>query len=285
MASTKSKVKTSVKIGAVHASLILLSLIWLVPIIWLALHSLRGESTGNVTYFWPRNFTFANYANLFDSDIFMFGRWFANTIIIAALTALLTSIIVLSTAYVLSRFRFRLRKPYMNMALVLGMFPGFLGLLAINNLLELVDIHPILLLTFVYSSGAGLAFFIAKGYFDTIPKSLDEAAVLDGASKSRVFFTIMLPLSKPIIVYTIIMAFLAPWGDFMIARFLVGGRGNEHNTVALGLFMMISGAAAIGNWFTMFCAGAVLVGVPTSMLFMVMQRYYVSGLTAGAAKG
>jgi arabinogalactan oligomer/maltooligosaccharide transport system permease protein len=282
MKINKYKVAKAAKIGVLQTWFTLMCAVWLLPIIWILLHAFRQSPSGNVTYFWPRNWTIDNFVNLFDTPGMDFGLWFGNTLLVAVLTAILTTLIIMTTAYVLSRYRFRLRKSYMKLALILGMFPGFLGMLVIWNMIVVFEFPPLIMLSIVYSSLAGLGFFIAKGFFDTIPRSLDEAAMIDGASRSRVFFRIILPLSKPIIVYTVIMAFLAPWADFMLVRFVVPS--SQYWTVSVGLHNMIS-EQSIGQYFTMFCAGAVLVGLPTSLLFMLMQRYYVSGLTSGAAKG
>ena len=138
-------------------------------------------------------------------------------------------------------------------------------------------------LILVYSGGAAMGYYIAKGFFDTIPNSIDEAAIIDGATKNQIFWLITLPMSKPIIVYTVLTSFIAPWVDFIFVSVIM--KDNYLNyTVALGLFQMIS-RENITAYFTQFCAGAVVIAIPITILFIVMQKYYVSGVTAGGAKG
>ncbi|MEG2158259.1 MAG: ABC transporter permease subunit, partial [Clostridia bacterium] len=187
----------------------------------------------------------------------------------------------------LSRMRFRLRKPIMRMVLILGMFPGFMGMIAVYNILRALGLNEgnmkIVALILVYSGGAGMLYYISKGFFDTIPKSLDEAAKLDGASQSQIFRKIILPLSKPIIIYTAIGAFMAPWMDFIFVKLICMGQ-TDYGTVALGLWEMLKLENYTSHWI-LFCAGATLVAVPITVLFMFMQKYYVAGVTGGAVKG
>jgi len=176
-----------------------------------------------------------------------------------------------------------MRKPFMNIALILGMFPGFMSMIAVYYILKGLNMtQSLLALILVYSGGAGLGFYIAKGFFDTIPKSIDEAAWLDGASKWQVFRKITIPLSKPIIIYTILTSFIAPWTDYIFVSVIMGDNYNNY-TVALGLFKMLE-REFITNWYTRFAAGAVIVSIPISILFIIMQKYYVEGVS-GAVKG
>ena len=188
-------------------------------------------------------------------------------------------------SYALSRLRFKLRKPIMNVLLVLGMFPGFMSMIAIYFILKAMNLtNSLLALILVYSGGAALNYYICKGFFDTIPKSLEEAAILDGASQLRVFFAITVPMSKPIIIYTILTSFISPWCDFIFVNTIINDR--EKYTVALGLYKMINAEKSSFNEnFTVFCAGACVVGAIITALFMSMQRYYVEGVTSGAVKG
>jgi len=191
---------------------------------------------------------------------------------------------VLMVSYVFSRLRFPSRRLYMNILLILGMFPGIMAMIAVFHILNLMGLTQSLVgLTMVYSSGAAMGYFIAKGFFDTIPRSIDEAATIDGASKNTVFWKITLPVSRPIITYTLIVSFLAPWGDFMLASILM--RGNQERfTVAVGLRQMIE-RETVSAYFTQFCAGAVIVAIPLMVLFLITQKFYVEGVTGGAAKG
>ena len=199
---------------------------------------------------------------------------------------MLQTVIVLSVAYALSRMRFKGRKLLMNFMLILGMFPGFLSMIATYFILKLIGLtseNAIPGLILIYAASSGMGYYIAKGFFDTIPKSLDEAARIDGASRSRVFFRIIMPMAKPIIIYTIMMAFIAPWGDFMYASLITFGHEEAYN-VAVGLYKWLD-KEHINNYFTVFCAGGLFVSVPVTVLFMALQRYYVEGVTGGAVKG
>ena len=267
-----------------HTLLIVLSVIWLFPVFWVVLTSFRGEKGSYAPYFWPKTFTFDNYIKLFtETEQFYFAKWFSNTLVVAIFSCLLSTIFVLGISYSLSRMRFRMRKPFLNVALILGMFPGFMSMIAIYYILKGLNITQSLLsLVLVYSGGAGLGFYIAKGFFDTIPKSIDEAAWIDGATKWKVFTKITVPLSKPIIIYTVLTSFIAPWTDYIFVSVIMGDSYDKY-TVALGLYKMLE-REFITNWYTRFAAGAVIVSIPIAILFIIMQRYYAEGVS-GAVKG
>lgn len=269
----------------VYVILTILGIIWILPILWVILISFREEPGAFTTYFWPKAFSLDNYKKLFtDTSQFYFARWFINTLFVAVCSSAIASIFVLSVSYVMSRLRFVFRKPLMNIALILGMFPGFMSMIAIYHLLKAFGLEQSLIsLILVYSGGAGLGFYIAKGFFDTLPRALDEAAYLDGATKYTVFFKLTLPLSKPIIVYTILTTFLAPWVDYIFASVIMGDN-YENYTVALGLYKMLE-REFIHTYYTQFAAGAVIVSIPISILFISMQKFYVGGVTGGAVKG
>ncbi|WP_228352278.1 sugar ABC transporter permease [Variimorphobacter saccharofermentans] len=264
--------------------LIVLSFIWLIPIAWVIITSFRGETGSYIPYFWPKSFTFNNYIKLFtETDQFYFGKWFGNTLFVAVFSCLLSTFYVLGISYSVSRLRFRMRKPFMNVALILGMFPGFMSMIAVYYILKGLNITQSLLsLILVYSGGAGLVFYIAKGFFDTIPRSIDEAAWIDGASKWKVFTNITIPLSKPIIIYTILTSFISPWTDYIFVSVIMGDKYDNY-TVALGLYKMLE-KEFITTWYTRFAAGAVVVSIPIAILFIVMQRFYTEGVS-GAVKG
>jgi len=271
----------------IYVVLTVMSLIWLVPIFWLVLQSLRLETGSVSVYFFPRDYTFDNYVRLFTynpADQVKFPLWFLNTFIIAAITCVASTIIVLLTSYAFSRLDFKARRPMMKIILILGMFPGFMTMIAIYHILKLINLTgSIWGLVLVYSGGAAMGYYISKGFFDTIPKSIDEAAMIDGASKAQIFWHITLPLSKPIVIYTTLTSFIGPWGDFIFARLMLGDRLDSY-TVARGLYWMIT-RENISTYFTRFCAGAVIVAIPITLLFIFMQKYYVSGVTGGSVKG
>lgn len=286
MIKTASYSKTK-RLGTISAyiTLIVLSIIWVLPILWVILTSFRAETGSYTPYFWPKGFTLDNYKKLFFStQQFYFMRWFMNTLFVAICSCVLSTFYVLSISYVMSRLRFKMRKPLMNIALVLGMFPGFMSMIAIYYILKAFGISQSLFaLILVYSGAAGLGFYVAKGFFDTIPKALDEAAYLDGASKSQVFWKITIPLSKPIIIYTILTAFMSPWMDYIFVSVIMGDNYNNY-TVALGMFKMLE-REFIHTYYTQFAAGAVMVSIPIALLFISMQKFYVEGVTGGSVKG
>ncbi len=273
--------------SAVHLLLAILSAIWVFPIAWIVMTSFRGEKGSYISTFFPKTFTTGNYSRLFtDTNILNFPKMFSNTLVIAIFSCLISTFFLLSVAYVMSRLRFKMRKPMMNIAMILGLFPGFMSMVAVYYILKALGLSEgsmiRVALVLVYSGGAGLSFFITKGFFDTVPRTLDEAAFLDGATKWQVFTKITLPISKPIIVYTILQAFLAPWLDFVFARVIVRANA-EYYTVAIGLWRMLE-KEYIDNWYTSFAAGAVLISIPIAILFIYLQRFYTESMS-GAVKG
>ena len=280
------KLRKYVTNGAVYAVLSILSAIWVLPIAYLVVLSLKVEKGPYMDgYVLPKAYTLGNYTRLFtDTSLFNFPKWFANTFVVAIFSCLISTIFVLSVAYALSRLRFRARRPIMNVALVLGMFPGFMSIIAIYHLLKAIGLdksHVALVL--VYSVGAGLGYYITKGFFDTIPRALDEAATIDGATRWEIFVKITLPMSRPIITYSVLTSFMGPWVDFIVASVIMKDSYDKY-TIALGLFRMLQ-RENITNFYTSFCAGAVLVAIPIATLFMLMQKNYVEGVTGGAVKG
>ncbi|AUC25194.1 sugar ABC transporter permease [Streptococcus uberis] len=277
------KNKRRFQLGLVYAILIVLSLFWLFPIAWVVLTSFRGEGTAYVGYFLPKTFTLDNYIKLFTNETFPFGRWFINTFMVATWTCIISTFITVAMAYSLSRIKFKHRNGFLKLALVLNMFPGFMSMIAVYYILKALGLTQTLTaLVLVYSAGAALGFYIAKGFFDTIPYSLDESAMIDGATRMDIFFKITLPLSKPIIVYTALLAFMGPWIDFIFAQVILGDATSKY-TVAIGLFSMLQ-PDTINNWFMAFTAGSVLIAIPITLLFIFMQKYYVEGITGGSVK-
>lgn len=269
----------------IYIFLIIMSIFWLIPFIGIVLESLRCESTGQVAYFIPQQFGFDNYIRLFESD---FPKWFLNTLLMGVVVSVLQTVFILSMSYTLSRLRFKGRKTLMNFMLILGMFPGFLTMILIYKVfadLGLTESMAPVGLIIVYCASSGMGYYVSKGFFDTIPKSLDEAARVDGATRWQVFYKVIMPLSKPIIIYTILMGFMAPWGDYMLARFLINNN-NDGTNVAVGMYKWIKGSGdSLYQNYTMFCAAGVVVSVPVTIVFMSLQKYYVEGVTGGAVKG
>ena len=292
--------------------LILMSIIWLFPFVGLVLQSFRGESGGMVAYLVPHEWSLKNYQFLFGNSS-KFLTWYGNTLTIAIFVSLLQTLVVICVSYALSRMRFRGRKALMNIWLVLGMFPGFLTMICLYFLLKTLGLTeagavPGLILISVASSGMG--YYVCKGYFDTVPKALDEAAILDGATRAQILVKMIIPMSKPIIIYTALVAFMAPWCDYIFASYVAFGYEKGYNVaVAMtrwvwtndyqGFFTRFCAGGILvaipvtilfmcndyQGFFTRFCAGGILVAIPVTILFMCLQKYYVEGVTGGAVKG
>ncbi len=270
----------------VYAILIILSAIWLIPLLYLVVQSFRAEAGAWSSTFFPKTWTLDNYKNLFTNT--PFNQWFLNTLLVATCSCIITTGFVLSVGYTFSRIKFRARKPLMNIMLVLGMFPGFMSMTAVYFLLKIIlpnNFQSLLSLIIVYSAGAALSYYIAKGYFDTIPKALDEAATIDGATKAQIFWKIIIPMSKPIVIYTILTSFISPWCDYIFVSFIMSGVPDvSQYTVSLGMYKWLE-REQIQQYFTTFCAAAVVVAIPITALFMWLQKYYVEGIAGGSVKG
>ena len=286
-ATSGAKVRKTIINILVHVFLAVLAFIWVLPVFWVVLTSFRAEKGSYVDTFFPKNYTFDNYIKLFtDTSILNFPKMFMNTLIIAIFTCIISTIFVLSVSYCMSRMRFKMRKPFMNIAMILGLFPSFMSMIAVYFILKALGLAEgsmiRIALIIVFSAGSGVGFYVAKGFFDTIPKSLDEAAIIDGANRWQVFTRITIPLSKPIIVYTILTSFMGPWIDFVFAKVICGANADQF-TVSIGLWKMLE-KEYINSWYTCFAAGAVVVSIPIAILFMFTQKFYVEGMS-GAVKG
>ena len=285
--SSGAKVRKIIGNIFVYIILTVLSIIWLFPIVWIVLISFKKDKGMYMSTLFPKEYWFGNYKKLFtDTNIINFPQMFLNTLIIAVFCCIISTFFVLCVSYVMSRMRFRMRKPFMNVALLLGMFPGFMSMIATYYILKSIGLTQgsmiRIALIMVYSGGSGLGFYIAKGFFDTIPKSVDEAAYIDGATRWQVFTRITIPLSKPIIVYTVLNSFMGPWLDFIFCK-VICGTDQRFYTVSVGLWNMLE-KEYVYNWFNCFAAGAVVVSVPIAILFLVMQKFYQEGVS-GAVKG
>ena len=260
--------KKTWKIIVRHLVLALLAIIWLIPIVWLVVTSLSTTKGVSYQHFFPEHWTLANYHQLFfkTDTAANFPAWFKNTFIVAFFTCIVSSAFVLMVSYAFSCMRFKARKPLMSFSIILGMFPGVLSMIAVYFVLKMIGLT------------------VLKGFFDTIPVSLREAARLEGASEATIFGKIIIPLSKPMIVYTIINSFLNPWMDFVLARIMIKSKESADWTVAIGLYNLLQ-KTLIGDYFSIFCAGGVMIAIPISILFVVMQKFYVEGVTGGAVKG
>ena len=278
--------KASRRLGntLIYILLITITIVWIFPFVGIVLESLRVERPDMVGYLIPKQFGLDNYIRLFTKTDFL--NWFSNTAIVGVATAFLQTFFVLTMSYTLSRMRFKGRKGLMNFMLILGMFPGFLTMILIYKVfadLNLIEANAPMGLVIVYCASSGMGYYVSKGFFDTISKSLDEAARVDGATRFQVLYKVILPLSKPIVIYTILMGFMAPWGDFMMAKYLIH-ESSAGMTVAVGMHEWLS-ATMLNDNYTMFCAAGVVVAIPVVTVFLLLQKYYVEGVTGGAVKG
>ena len=278
--------KASRRLGntLIYILLITITIVWLFPFVGIVLESFRVERPDMVGYLIPKQFGLDNYIRLFNETDFL--HWFSNTALIGIATAFLQTFFVLTMSYTLSRMRFKGRKGLMNFMLILGMFPGFLTMILIYKVfvdLGLTEANAPIGLIIVYCASSGMGYYVSKGFFDTISKSLDEAARVDGATRFQVLYKVILPLSKPIVIYTILMGFMAPWGDFMLAKYLIH-ENSAGMTVAVGMHEWLS-ATIVNTNYTMFCAAGVIVAIPVVTVFLLLQKYYVEGVTGGAVKG
>ena len=293
-----------VSLGATYTILVILGIIWLIPLVWIVLSAFRceyqpdGTFIGRVTSnFFPKAYGLKNFSDLFTATYYgvprAFLKWMLNTLIIAVIDCVISTFLVLSVAYCMSKLKFKLRKAFMNITMIIGLFPGFMSMIAIYFLLKSIGLtgnpsHPeysVVGLVLAYSAGAGLGFQIAKGFFDVIPNALVESAKLDGCTNFKIFRQIILPLAKPIIIYQALMSFTGPWMDFIFAKVIIGADNAPYWTVSVGLYSLLFGTHPDTNLFTQFAAGCVIVAIPIVTLFMFLQQYYVEGVTAGAVKG
>ena len=268
----------------IYIVLVLITIIWLFPFVGIVLESFEVGTDAMDAYLIPREWGFGQYQRLFNDTNFL--QWFITVAIMGVAVAILQTFFVLSMSYTLSRLRFKGRKGLMNMMLILGMFPGFLTMILIYKVFSdfglTMQMAPLGLII-VYCASSGMGYYVSKGFFDTIPKSLDEAARVDGATRWQVFYKVIMPLSKPIIIYTILMGFMAPWGDFMMASYIIHENSAGMN-VAVGMYEWLS-RTNMNTHYTMFCAAGVIVAIPVTTVFLLLQKYYVEGVTGGAVKG
>lgn len=283
----RGKIRRSVDTAVRHLVLIGLSVIWLVPIVWLLVTSFSDYAGINFRTFFPSGYTLNNYINiLFHPDsVAQFPRWFCNTLIVACFNCVISTAFVLMVAYAMSCCQFRGKRLLQNLSVTVNLFPGVLAMIAVYFVLRYLDLtNSYAGLIMVYAGSSGLGYLICKGFFDTVPVSLREAAKLDGASEAQTFFKVVLPMSKPILVYTVINSFMTPWTDFVMAKMILNSGISADWTVSIGLYNMLS-RTLVNNYFALFCAGSVIVSIPISVLFVIMQKFYVEGITSGADKG
>jgi arabinogalactan oligomer/maltooligosaccharide transport system permease protein len=274
------KVKKIVSGVLIYLELIAVAVVVIYPLLWVIGSSLNESAGIARTSIFPEKISLNNFKNLFTK--FNYGKWYLNTLYVAALTTLFSIIIHTMTAFVFARFPFKGRKMGLLTVMILQMFPSFMSLTALYMIaLNFGMLNNLNMLVIVYVAGGVPAnIWLVRGYMLNIPKSMDEAASIDGVTKLQLFYKIILPLSMPIIFFIAVTSFMSPWMDYMLPRYLINM--NEKRTLAIGLFDLINGTNAD---FSAFCAGAVLVAIPITILYMVFQRFLLEGLMAGANKG
>ena len=281
------RIRRTVSNVVTHVFLTIMAIIWIIPIVWVVMESFNQNTAPFTTTFFPTKYTLDNYVQLFtQTDVMNFASMFLRTLVIAIVVCVIQLFLVLSVAYCMSRLRFTLRRAFMNAGLTLGIFPSIMAVIALYYICKALGLTTsswgtVIALIFVYSAGAGAGFYVLKGYMDTIPKSLDEAAMLDGCSRLGIFWRITIPITKPMIVYQALVGFLTPWLDFVAAKTIVTTQNNY--TVSLGLWQMLQ-KEYIAQWYARFAAGAVCVSIPIAILFILMLRFYQESMS-GAVKG
>ncbi|MEG3331416.1 sugar ABC transporter permease [Streptococcus suis] len=263
----------------IYCIFILVSFIFLFPCIWLILASFSQSGTiYSFDGFFPTSYSLKSFITLFtDTDLYNYPRWFLNTLFIASMSCILGTFLVILTAYAMSRFYFNGKNALMKTTMVLGMFPSFMGMIAVYLLMTQFNlINQLWGLVLIYSAAAPMGYLTQKGFFDTISYSIDEAARMDGATSFQIFWHIHLPLSRPIITYTALTNFAWPWSDFILPKLLL----KEKNlyTVAVGLMNLDE------TEFARFAAGSIFIAVPIVVLYFLLIKNMVNGLTAGAVK-
>ncbi len=279
--TTSKKLKVSKLLNALitYCLLIIVAFIFFFPCLWLILASFsRSGSIYSFDGFFPKEYGLDAFKTLFtDTVMYNYPKWFKNTLFIAAMSCLLGTFLTILTAYCMSRFRFKSRKTMMKITLVLGMFPSFMGTIAVYLLMTQFNlINERWGLILIYSAQAPMGYMVQKGFFDTIPYSIDEAAIIDGASSLTVFVKIILPLSKPMLVYTALTAFTWPWSDYILPKMLL--QDKDLYTVAVGLM-------SLGETeFSRFAAGSIFIAIPIIILYFCLVKYMINGMSAGAVK-
>lgn len=263
-----------------YALLIVVAFVFFFPCLWIVLASFsKSGSIYSFDGFFPGSYSFATFIKLFtDTTMYNYPKWFLNTLFVATGSCVLGTFLTILTAYTMSRFEFRTRKTMMKTTMVLGMFPSFMGMTAVYILMTQFGlINHIWGLVLIYAAGAPMGYLTQKGFFDTIPKAIDEAAKIDGANAAQIFWKINLPLSKPIIVYTALTAFTWPWSDFILPKLLL--KEKDLYTVAVGLMSLDE------TEFARFAAGSVFIAVPIVILYFALVKNMVNGIAEGAVKG
>ncbi len=262
-----------------HIVLIAICFLFFFPVLWIIMSSFsKSGSIYDIHGFFPDELSMASYVKLFtDTTMYDYPNWLKNTLYVAVFSSLIGTILVILTAYTISRFRFKCRKMMMKTTLVLSMFPSFMGMTAVYLIMVNFDlINQLWSLILIYAAGAPMGYLVQKGYFDTITNTIYESAQIDGATNFRMFVSITLPLAKPMIVYTALTQFAWPWSDFILPSLLL--KNKDLWTVAVGLTSLDE------TQFTRFAAGSVFIAVPIVILYFALSNFLVTGVSSGAVK-
>ena len=263
-----------------HIVLIAVCIVFVFPVLWLVMASFsKSGSIYDIEGFFPDTLSLSSYKSLFtDTKMYDYPNWLKNTLFVSVCSSLIGTILVILTAYTISRFEFKSRKLLMKSTLILSMFPSFMGMTAVYLIMVNFNlINHLWSLILIYAAGAPMGYLVQKGYFDTISNTIYEAARVDGATNFKVFTKITLPLSKPIIVYTALTQFAWPWSDFILPNMLL--KNKDLWTVAVGLVHLDE------TQFTRFAAGSVFIAVPIVTLYFALSKFLVLGVSDGAVKG
>lgn len=279
------KQKSGIRLGKAadytitYLILLVVAFLFFFPCLWLILASFSSSgSIYSFEGFFPTGYSLDSFQKLFtDTAMYDYPKWFMNSLFVASMSCILGTFLTILTAYCMSRFQFKSRKALMKTTLVLGMFPSFMGMTAVYILMtqfHFINNHWGLIL--IYTAGAPLGYMVQKGFFDSIPNSIDEAARLDGATNFQVFCKIHMPLSMPIIVYTALTSFTWPWSDYILPKLLL--KTKDTWTVAVGLM-------SLGETeFSRFAAGSIFIAVPIVILYLFLAKYLINGMVSGAVK-
>ncbi|NUP00337.1 MAG: sugar ABC transporter permease [Nonomuraea sp.] len=278
------------KLALRHVFVLVVCAFALFPILFVVSAAINPMGTLASTDLLPSGASLTNFANLLTSDTYPFGRWFFNSVFIALTSSFASLLLSMLAAYAFSRMRFAGRRVGLLALLLIQMFPQFLAIVTIFMIFtEVTELYPafgfntIWGLLLLYLGGAlGVNTWLMKGFLDTVPKELDEAATVDGATHAQIFWRVIMPLVTPILAVTALLAFIGVMSEFLMANVFL--RDPESKTLAVGMYGMIAGDHRNAN-FGMFAAATLLTAVPTVSVFLWLQKYIVSGLTAGAVKG
>ncbi|MFI7642110.1 sugar ABC transporter permease [Nonomuraea sp. NPDC049400] len=278
------------KLALRHAFVLVVCAFAIFPVLFVLSAAINPMGTLASTDLLPTGASLANFANLLSSDSYPFARWFVNSVFIALASSFTSLLLSMFAAYAFSRMRFAGRRVGLLALLLIQMFPQFLAIVTIFMIFTRVtELYPafgfntVWGLILLYLGGAlGVNTWLMKGFLDTVPKELDEAATVDGATHAQIFWRIIMPLVTPILAVTALLAFIGTMSEFLMANVFL--RDPDSKTLAVGMYGMIAGDHRNAN-FGMFAAGTLLTAIPTVGVFLWLQKYIVSGLTAGAVKG